>query len=387
MLKTRVIEHFYRLYNKKPILVQAPGRINLIGEHTDYNDGFVFPAAIDRYITFAIAANGTQSQCRLFAMDLDDSFEFDLSRFQPLTKGWPNYLMGVVSELQQHGKKLQGFDCVFSGNIPRGGGLSSSAALECGLAYGLNSLFNLNLPALKLAKIAQLAEHHFVGVKCGIMDQFASMMGKKEHAIQLDCKTMEFSYFKVDLQEYALLLCDSNVKHILASSEYNTRRLECDTGVAILKRYYPEIISLRDVSMEMLNTRKKDIPEIIFNRCRFVVEENRRVLEAGKAIRQNDLSKLGKLLYEGHNGLRDLYEVSCKELDFLVGLAQKANYILGARMMGGGFGGCTINLIQRSKVDHFQDHAQRQFEFKFGKKLTTFRVTCSDGVRLIDERN
>jgi galactokinase len=384
MLKTRVTERFYELYSKKPILVKAPGRINLIGEHTDYNEGLVFPAAIDRYITFAIAPNGTANQCRLYAYDLEDSFNFDLSNFQPLNKGWQNYLMGVVSELQQLGKRLQGFDCVFSGNIPSGGGLSSSAALECGLAFGLNYLFQLGLSKFQLAKAAQLAEHHFMGVKCGIMDQFASMMVKKDHAIQLDCRSLEYSYFKLDLGDYRLLLCDSNIKHELASSEYNTRRLECDTGVAILKKHFTEISSLRDVNINMLNAHKSDFPEIIFNRCKYVIEENQRVLDCGKAMLENDLEKVGKLLFEGHAGLRDLYEVSCKELDFLVELAQKTNYILGARMMGGGFGGCTINLIHRSKVDYFKDHAKRQYDFRFGKKLSTFSVKCSDGASLID---
>jgi galactokinase len=282
------------------------------------------------------------------------------------------------------GKKLQGFDCVFSGNIPNGGGLSSSAALECGLAYGLNYLFQLKLSKLQMIKAAQLAEHNFTGVKCGIMDQFASMMGKQDHAIQLDCRTLEYSYFKLNLGDYALLLCDSNVKHELASSEYNTRRLECDTGVAILKKHFPEISSLRDVNLSMLKTYKNDFPEIIFNRCKYVIEENQRVLDAGKAMDRNDLKSLGNLLYEGHAGLRDLYEVSCKELDFLVELAQKTNYILGARMMGGGFGGCTINLIHCSKMDYFKDHAKRQYDFKFGKKLSTFAVKCSDGVSLMD---
>ena len=292
--------------------------------------------------------------------------------------------MGVVSELQQIGKKIRGFDCVFSGNIPSGAGLSSSAALECGLALGLNHLFNLNIPKMQLIKVAQRAEHHFTGVKCGIMDQFASMMGKQDHAIQLDCRTLKYSYFKLDLGEYALLLCDSNVKHELASSEYNTRRLECDTGIAILKKHYPEIISLRDVNIEKLNTHKSDFPEVIFNRCRYVVEENQRVLDFGKALSQNDIKKAGSLLYEGHAGLRDLYEVSCRELDFLVELAQKTNYILGARMMGGGFGGCTINIIHRSKMDYFKDQAKRQYEFRFGKRLNTFSVVCSDGVSIIE---
>jgi len=293
--------------------------------------------------------------------------------------------MGVVSELQLLGKKIQGFDCVFSGNIPRGGGLSSSAALECGIIFGLNYLFELNMPKLQMVKAAQLAEHHFTGVKCGIMDQFASMMGKQNHAIQLDCRTLAYSYFNLDLGEYTLLLCDSNVKHELESSEYNTRRLECDTGVAILKKHFPEILSLRDVSIGMLNARRKDFPESIFKRCQYVVEENQRVLDVGIAFRQNDLKKVGRLLFEGHAGLRDLYEVSCKELDFLVELAKKGNYILGARMMGGGFGGCTINLIHRSKVDYFQDHAKRQYAFRFGKKLESFKVNCSDGVSLMQK--
>ena len=302
MLKTHVFEKFLKLYNRQPILIKAPGRINLIGEHTDYNEGFVFPAAINRYTTFAIAPNNTPSQCRLYAFDLDDSFEFDLANFQPLNKGWPNYLMGVVSELQLLGKKLKGFDCAFSGNIPSGGGLSSSAALECGLAYGLNIIFDLNISNLQMVKVAQLAEHHFTGVKCGIMDQFASMMGKKDHAIQLDCRNLAYSYFNLELGEYVLLLCDSNVKHELASSEYNTRRLECDTGVAILKKHYPEITSLRDVSFNMLITHKKDFPEVIFKRCQYVIQENQRVLDFGNALSQKDLKKAGTLLYEGHAG-------------------------------------------------------------------------------------
>ncbi len=385
MLPRRLTEKFYQLYAEKPLLVRSPGRINLIGDHTDYNEGYVLPAAINRYINFGIAENGTETKCRLYALDLDESFEFDLSDFQPLSQGWQNYLMGVVFQLQHTGNSIKGFDCVFGGNLPRGSGLGSSAALECGLAFGLDHLFDLKIPAPKLARMAQLAEHHFTGVKCGIMDQYACLLGKKDHAMLLDCRNLEFSWFHVGLEDHVFLICDSNIKHDHATSAYNTRRLECDTGVAILKKYHPEISSLRDVGKEALHFHKKSFPPVIYNRCRFVVEENRRVPEAANALLQNDLKLFGNLLYESHAGLRDLYEVSCREIDFLVDLAQKANYVLGARMMGGGFGGCTINLVERSKVDHFRDHAQRQFEYRFGKKLNTFKVLVSDGVSLVDD--
>jgi len=275
-----IISTFERLYNKEPLVFRAPGRINLIGEHTDYNEGFVLPAAIDREMTFAIAPNGTDT-CRVYALDLGEEDEINLDNIKVSEKRWNNYLIGVIAILEKKGKKIEGFDCVFSGNIPIGGGLSSSAALECGLGVALNYYFSLGLSKKEIAFVAQQAEHEYAGVNCGIMDQFSSMCGKKDHVFKLDCKTLEIEYYPFKMNGFKIVLFDTGVSHQLASSEYNKRREECESGVAIInQKGNAGVQSLRDVTLEMLTQYKSDLSALVFKRCQYVVSENERVLDA-----------------------------------------------------------------------------------------------------------
>lgn len=370
--------------NHQKRLVQAPGRINLIGEHTDYNDGFVLPAAVDKKMTVQLERNGHPFLCRITAGDLKEEFEFSLQGFSPLDSGWQNYVMGVVHELQQLGAGLQGFDCRFEGDVPIGSGMSSSAALECSLACGLNELFGLGFSEWQLIKAAQMAEHHFVGTKCGIMDQFASIMGKKGQAMLLDCRSLEYEYFPLELGGYQLLLLNTNVSHSLATSEYNTRREECGQGVAILKKEYPGITSLRDISLEQLLAGKGKMPEHIYRRCRHVVSENQRVLEAARALSEGKHKALGQLIYQSHFSLQHDYEVSCPELDFLVQQALDKDYILGSRMMGGGFGGCTISILEKRQAAQFVEEVSWKYRERFGIAPTPIAVSIEDGAKVIE---
>lgn len=367
---------------KKTITTQSPGRINIIGEHTDYNDGFVLPAAVNKKTVFQLTQNGTNSTVNILAENLGDQFTFDLTTFKPKKSGWENYVMGVVAELQKIGAKLSGFDGKFKGNVPIGGGMSSSAALECSLAFGLNELFNLELDKWQLIKVSQMAEHNFVGIKCGIMDQFASMMGRKNQVMLLDCRSLEYQYFPFDLGDYQLLLLNTNVSHNLASSAYNTRLEECQTGVSLLKKQFPTIKNLRDVTAEMLHQSKGELPTTIFKRCQHVVSETSRVLQATTALSNGNFQKLGQLMYQSHFSLQNDYEVSCPELDFLVQLTMDKNYILGSRMMGGGFGGCTLNIIEKKQVEMFKEIAAKTYRKRFGMDLTPYEVAIEDGAGL-----
>lgn len=369
--------------NTTTLQVDAPGRINIIGEHTDYNDGFVLPAAIDKKMTFLIQANGSPSRCQVTATNLGEHFEFDLDHFAPFPSGWQNYIMGVVSELQKLGGKIQGFSCRFKGEVPIGGGMSSSAALECSLGYALNELFQLGFSRTQLIHACQMAEHNFVGIKCGIMDQFASMMGKKGQVILLDCRSLEYQYFPLEMGKYQLLLLNTNVSHALASSEYNTRRSECEAGVAILQKELPDITHLRDVSLEQLSSRKANIPDQVFRRCYHVISENERVIAATKALASGNHHELGKLIYQSHFSLQKDYEVSCPELDFLVEQTLDRNYVLGARMMGGGFGGCTLNIIEKNRRDEFVEAVGRAYQARFGLSLTPYSVAIEDGTGVV----
>jgi galactokinase len=364
---------------RQKINVQSPGRINIIGEHTDYNDGFVLPAAIDKKMIMRLAKNGTVNTVQVSALDIDESYTFNLDDFSPLESGWQNYIMGVVHEVQQLGATFGGFDAEFEGNVPIGGGMSSSAALECSLAYALNELFDLGLTKAQMIKASQMAEHNFVGIKCGIMDQFASMMGKKNQVMMLDCRSLDYHYFPLDLGEYRLLLLNTNVSHSLASSEYNTRRSECEEGVEILKRRYPEIVKLRDVSMEQLLENKNLLSHSVYRRCHHVVSENQRVIEATEVMKNGDHKALGQLIYQSHFSLQNDYEVSCKELDFLVQQTMNKDYVLGSRMMGGGFGGCTINIIHMDHIETFVEEVSADYKETFGVDLTPYFVSIEDG--------
>lgn len=366
------------------VSVRAPGRINIIGEHTDYNDGFVLPAAIDKQTTVKLSLNGSPSECKLHAINLEETLKFNLDAVSPHKDyAWANYLLGVVHELQQLGASFSGFDCEVEGNIPLGSGMSSSAALECCLAVALNELFELGFDKMQLIKAAQLAEHHYVGTKCGIMDQFASVMGKKNHVVLLDCRTLEYQYFPLDLQDYQLLLINTNVSHSLASSEYNTRRAECESGIQILQANHPDISHLRDLNLEQLTQSKSLLSETVFRRCKHVISENERVLRATQALQAGDIAQLGSLMYQSHKSLQYDYEVSCPELDYLVQQTQAKDYILGARMMGGGFGGCTINIIRKDKKADFIKEISSSYEQEFGIQPTPYEVFIEDGASII----
>lgn len=365
------------------IKVKSPGRINIIGEHTDYNDGFVLPAAIDKATIVHLKKNGTASECSMIALNIGEVAYFDLNNFKPLKNGWQNYMLGVVHELQQIGAKLTGFDCEFGGNVPIGSGMSSSASLECSLAFALNELFELGFDKWQLIKASQMAEHNFVGIKCGIMDQFASMMGQKDQVMLLDCRSLEYQYFPFDLGDYQLLLLNTNVSHSLADSEYNNRRKECEAGVKIIQEKYPTIKNLRDVTLDQLSEFKNSMPLTTFKRCYHVVAENQRVIAATEAMKNKDHQLLGELVYQSHFSLQNNYEVSCTELDFLVQLTLDKNYILGSRMMGGGFGGCTISIIKKDMVGIFKMHAAQAYKTRFDKDLTPYTVSIEDGAKII----
>lgn len=370
-------------FKKEPILVRSPGRINLIGEHTDYNDGLVMPAAIDKEIIFAIgpAEDGISE---LVALNFNEVIEIDLKNPQPVsTPSWANYLLGVTRQFVDRGIPLEAFVCVFGGNIPSGSGLSSSAALEGGFAFALQELNSLNFSRIDLAKIGQWSEHNFVGVHCGIMDQFANMMGKENRVIQLDCRSMEYQYLPLQLDEYSIVLLNSGVKHSHAASGYNVRRSECEEGVNILKKKNNSVKSLRDVSLKMIEECQPDFSNLVYNRCRYVVEEIERVQKASTDLQRGDLPSFGKRMFQTHEGLRNLYQVSCEELDYLVSCAQKHKAVLGARVMGGGFGGCTINIIRHDELTCIVDEISSDYREKFNLDIESYRVNLKDGTGMI----
>ena len=365
------------------VIVHSPGRINIIGEHTDYNLGYVLPTSIDKRIRFTIERNNTDSQCEIRSEGYKKALVVDLKHIAPSNTQWENYILGVLYEIYIRNKELKGFQCTIESDLPVGSGVSSSAALECGLAFGLNELFDLGLSKHEIVTLARDAEHNYVGTKCGIMDQFASVMGKKDHVILLDCKSMDYSYVPFIIAPYKLVLLNSNVSHSLASSEYNTRRNECEEGVSILQKRYPNISSLRDASLAMIEASKIDMSPKVFDRCTYVVQENIRVLNAVEALEKGDLKKLGILMYETHEGLRNLYEVSCPELDFLVDFSKNVDEVLGSRLMGGGFGGCTINLVHGDTANSFIQSVSEAYEKEFNIKLSYFEGNPSAGTTLL----
>ncbi len=365
------------------IVIESPGRINIIGEHIDYNDGFVLPTAIDKKITFRIRKNGENDKCFFRSKDFNTDFTFYLSDVKVSDKSWENYILGVVYEIQQLTDKLQGFDCEITSTIPVGSGVSSSAALECGLAFALNELFSLGIDKLEIVKLSQRAEHNFVGTKCGIMDQFASVMSKSGNVVLLDCQTLDYEHIPINIEPYTFLLLNTNVSHDLATGEYNTRRQQCEEGLDIIQRQFPEIKSFRDVNNDILKESKGNMSAVVYNRCKHVIDETQRVHKAVDALKNNKMNALGEYLYESHEGLSKLYEVSCKELDFLVDFTKSCNEVTGARMMGGGFGGCTINLIKTSDIPAFTNKVSTAYFNKFGIQLTAFEANPGNGtVRL-----
>lgn len=375
-------EQFIHLFEKEPLMVVSPGRINLIGEHTDYNDGFVLPAAIDKKIIYAVAPNNTR-QCNVHAVFNNETVSFQLDDVKP-TPGWINYLMGIVYQLQERGLEVQGFDCVLAGDIPVGAGLSSSAAVEGGLVAALDHIFKYGLDRMQMALIGQKAEHTFPGVKCGIMDQFANLHGKKDQVMRLDCRSLEFEYFPFSFPDYKIVLCNSMVHHSLASSEYNVRRQQCEEGVKAIQANHPAVKSLRDADMNMLNEVRAQLSDKVYDRCNYVIAEIQRVQDATALLKKGDLQQFGELMYATHEGLSKLYEVSCPELDFLVSLAKERTEVAGARVMGGGFGGCTINLVKADKVDEYVSFIKSRYQDQYGKEPEVYVTIIEEGVSIID---
>lgn len=381
-LSQKVSEVFRKEFSKEPKVYSSPGRINLIGEHTDYNNGFVLPAAIDKAVYIAIAPSGSDKG-KWISVDFNETVEIDPKDLAHKKEHWANYIQGIVEQFQKRGNTIAVFDCVVAADLPVGAGMSSSAALEACVAFALNEMNGSKYDRLELAKLCQRSENEFIGVHCGIMDMYASLFGKADHIIKLDCRSLEHEYFPLVLDEYELVLFDTNVKHSLASSEYNVRRQQCEEGVSIIKRSNPSVESLRDVSKMILEHHGFELPELVYKRCKYVIEENERLISACAALLKNDLATFGTLMYASHNGLQNEYEVSCDELDFLVDAAKADREVLGARMMGGGFGGCAINLIKKDKVQSFYNGLAGPYQKKFNKPLTMHEVSIGEGTHLI----
>ncbi|MCS2426339.1 galactokinase [Parabacteroides goldsteinii] len=378
-MQKKIRDKFQELFNTEGAVFASPGRINLIGEHTDYNGGFVFPGAIDKGMIAEIKPNGT-GKVRAFSIDLNDYAEFGLNEEDAPKASWARYIFGVCREIIKRGGQIQGFDTVFAGDVPLGAGMSSSAALESTYAFALNELFSLGIDKFELAKIGQSTEHNYCGVNCGIMDQFASVFGKEGSLIRLDCRSLEYKYFPFNPVGYKLVLLDSVVKHELASSAYNKRRQSCENAAAAIRRNHPEVEFLRDATMGMLNEVKGDISAEDYMRAEYVIEEVQRVLNVCEALEKGDYETVGQKMYETHHGMSKLYEVSCEELDFLNDVAKKCG-VTGSRVMGGGFGGCTINLVKDELHDAFIKEAFESYTKKFGHEPKVYEVVISDGAR------
>lgn len=378
-MQETIRKKFNELFQSEGSVYASPGRINLIGEHTDYNGGFVFPGAIDKGMIAEIKLNGTD-KVRAYSVDLEDYAEFGLNEEDAPEASWARYIFGVCREIIKRGGKTGGFDTVFAGDVPLGTGMSSSAALESTYAYALNDLFSLGIDKFELAKIGQSTEHNYCEVKCGIMDQFASVFGKAGSLMRLDCRSLEYEYYPFKPVGYKLVLLDSVVKHELASSAYNKRRESCENAAAAIRKNHPEVEFLRDATMEMLNEVKDDISEEDYMRAEYVIEEIQRVLDVCDALQKGDYETVGQKMYETHHGMSKLYEVSCEELDFLNDIAKKCG-VTGSRVMGGGFGGCTINLVKEDKYDAFVAEAFSAYKEKFGREPKLYEVVISDGAR------
>lgn len=378
-MQTKISEKFTTLFGCSGEFFASAGRINLIGEHTDYNGGFVFPGAIDKGIMAEIKLNGTNKVCA-YSLDLDEYVEFGLNEEDAPSQSWSRYIFGVCREIIKRGGKISGFNTVFAGDVPLGAGMSSSAALESTFAFALNYLFDLGIDKFELARIGQSTEHNYCGVKCGIMDQFASVFGKKGQLMRLDCKTMEFKYYPFHPEGYRLVLLDSVVKHELASSAYNKRRESCERAAAAIKSKHPEVEFLRDANREWLDEVKDTISEEDYMRAEYVIDEVARVLDVCDALERDDYETVGEKMYETHYGMSRLYEVSCEELDFLNNVARECG-VTGSRVMGGGFGGCTINLVKNELYEPFIEKAKTAFNAKFGHEPKVYDVVISDGAR------
>lgn len=376
-MKEQLLVKFRELYGEGASLFTSPGRINLIGEHTDYNGGFVFPGAVDKGIMAAIRPNGTE-RVRAWSLDMNEASEFGLGEEDKPAQSWARYIFGVCREVQKRGGRIGGFDTVFAGDVPLGAGMSSSAALESTYAFALNELWQCGIDKFELAKIGQATEHNYCGVNCGIMDQFASVFGKRGNLIRLDCRSLEYEYFPFDPKGYRLVLLDSRVKHELVGSPYNDRRASCERVARVLGQEF-----LRGATMEQLDAVKGQISEEDYKRARYVIGEERRVLDVCDALERGDYETVGRRMYETHWGMSKDYEVSCEELDFLVEVAEACG-VTGSRIMGGGFGGCTINLVKDERYDDFIAKAREQFAARYGHEPKVYDVVISDGSRRLE---
>ena len=381
-MDTRIIEEkFKSLFGNDYMVYTSPGRVNLIGEHTDYNGGFVFPGAIDKGIYAVINPNGTD-KVRAYSLDYSQQAEFGMNEEDAPQESWARYIFGVCREMKKRGFEPKGFDTVFAGDVPLGAGMSSSAALESTFANALNDIFNLNIDRFELARIGQSTEHNYCGVKCGIMDQFASVFGKKGHLMRLNCATMEFEYFPFNPEGYKVVLLDTVVKHELASSAYNKRRESCENACAHIKARHPEVNYLSDATMAMLDEVKAEISEEDYMRAVYVIGEKQRVLDVCEALEKGDYDTVGDRMFGTHYGMSKEYEVSCEELDFLNDVAKQCG-VTGSRVMGGGFGGCTINLVKEDLYDNFIATAKKEYLAKYNREPKVYDVVISDGARRI----
>ena len=372
---------FQQYFGKEYQLTAAPGRVNLIGEHTDYNQGFVLPAAIDRNIWLAMAPNN-ENRLNVRALEYHENYSFSLDDMHPV-KGWPTYLLGMIYMIMPEHRLPLGMDVVVTGNVPVGAGMSSSAALCSAFGLALNEFFHLALSRLELALAGQKTEHQFANLQCGIMDQFASLHGKAGHLIKLDCRNMEYEYIPFNFPDIRLILVNSMVSHSLASSEYNLRRQQCDAGVAILRNYDSDIRSLRDVGTDLLETHRKELDDTVYKRCHFIVGENQRLQAGCDFLKQNDLDAFGKLMYASHEGLSKDYAVSCQESDFLVSTIKEMKGVKGARQMGGGFGGCIITLVEKDSAEIFISDIQSAYEKKYRRIPDCYSTIISEGAHII----
>ncbi len=381
-------ESLNQIFNEKfavsaQVFAKSPGRINIIGEHTDYNNGFVLPAAIDKYIYVAVSER-TDSELHLFSGDYNEAYTTELNADHTEAPEWAKYIIGVSQLINKQTNKVKGFNICLNGDVPLGAGLSSSAALSSAVGFALNTLFSCELSRVEIAKIGQKTEHEYIGLKCGIMDQFASVLGKKNHAIQLDCQDLSYEYVPIDWSEYEIILLNTNVKHNLASTAYNDRRNSCEQGVAWVKEEYPSVQSLRDVTIEQLDQLVKPKDLDTYTKCKFIIEENQRLKNATEALKSNNIDELGRLLFAAHWALSKEYEVSCPELDFLVSASEKSENVVGARMMGGGFGGCTINILKKGTTASFIQEVSQVYQDTFGFALTPIQINLGEGSSLID---
>lgn len=376
-IANKVLSSFKEKFSATPNVYFSPGRINLIGEHIDYNDGYVMPAAINKGIYYAVAANNTGT-INFFAIDFNEALSININAIKKMDS-WKNYVLSVVNEFVLLGKLEKGFDCVFSGDIPQGSGMSSSAAVEGGLAFALNEIFNFGLSRVELALLCQRAEHNYPNVKCGIMDMYASLNGKKDHVILLDCTSVTHEYFPFVLEEYRIVMVNSKVHHSLASGEYNVRRQRCEEGLGILKTAL-QIHSFRDISSaDAIEVYKEKMSPEVYDCCKYVVEEIARTRKAGELLRRHDLKAFGQLMYATHEGLSKLYHVSCDELDFLVAQAKLNTAVIGARLMGGGFGGCTINIVKNESANEFIAQISAAYQQQFNIQPECYVMAISDG--------